>query len=101
MESLKYLFGFEIRRAFNENEKFKDVYLSENGNNFCDFVKKRCEFISNFNNFFDKPEKKTKDISDLKEIKDNSIIIDLQNCSNISDKSKSDIGESQQEKKFL
>ena len=43
-ESLKYLFGFEIRKAFYELDKYKQGYLNEN--NFCDFVKLHFKLIS-------------------------------------------------------
>ena len=89
MESLKFLFSFLVKRAFNQSDYIKRKYFDDN--NFLDFVKKRHEFVSNiFNNYKipssnnDKPDnynikentnifkkEKTKDFINFIENKDN------------------------------
>lgn len=44
-ESLKYLFGFEIRKAFNEIDRFRQGFINEN--DLFEFIKSHFKLISN------------------------------------------------------
>jgi Ca2+-binding EF-hand superfamily protein len=43
-ESLKYLFGFEIRKAFNDIDKYKQGFINEN--NIRDYIKLHFKYIT-------------------------------------------------------